>query len=75
MMRPLWYIRTIAEPWDEGDGFECTKVDVDGWPSLAVGSSSPGAMQRWWPSSKVAITLPEFGDRHMPGDRRSLIPG
>ena len=58
--------------WDEGDGFEWIKVDVDQrWrPSLAVGGSTPGAMVMRPP-------LPgggggRLGDRLIPGSRRPL---
>ena len=69
--------RTIAEPWEEGDGLSWPEWTSPGWPSLAVGlGATPGAMPRVWPSNQVAtITAGErLRDRHMSGGQRPPGP-
>ena len=57
-------------------GLSGPKWTSAGWPSLAVGGATTGAMPREWPSSQVATTTAgeRLGDRHMPGGRRPLGP-
>ena len=49
-IRPLRLNWTIAEPWDEGDGFEWAKVNVTRVAEPDCRMCHPGAMPRWWPS-------------------------
>ena len=66
-IRPLQPNRTITEPWDEGDGFEWVKVDVDRVAEPGYGRCHPRRQLRWLPSNQV--------DHHMPRGRRPLGPG
>ena len=47
-----------------------------GWPSLAVGGATTGAMPRVWPFSQVATTTAgeRLRDRHMASGRRPPGP-
>ena len=57
-------------------GLSRPKLTSPGWPGLALGGATTGAMPRWWPSSQVATTTARgrLGDRHMPHGRRPPGP-